>query len=77
MRPIGEADEDGRVDERPRHLPLHLAQDLLVDEEPPEDLLHLAGALARLQRRRVEAREDVAVRQEGVGEAPSRRRAAP
>ncbi len=68
----GEADEDRRVDERPRDLPAQRAEDLLVGEKAPDDLLDLARALARLERRREKAREDVAVGEERVRERDAR-----
>ncbi len=64
----GERDEDGRIDQRGDRLPLHGRDDLRVLDEPPEHRVEAAAPLAGEQRRRVDAREEPAVRRERVGE---------
>src|SRR5450830_15262 len=70
--PDGQGDEDRRIDEGPRHLAPDPAEDLLVGEIAAQHLFDLARALTGLERGRVEPREDVAVREEGVREGDAR-----
>ena len=67
-RPTASSDEDDRIDQRGDRLAPDRIDHLLVDDIPPQNGVEVAAAFARQQRRRVDARKQIAVIAERVGQ---------